>query len=210
MGKTLCACAVIAVVSGCSAAGLPISEPEHVTTLATDISQSELEAIAWSIHDVVTVAVKSLLRAPPGAVTEQLTSAGTLTIGGTAAQPGDAAETLALTLAFDGYQPKVDAAVTYPDWRLSSAEPSTLTLDFTNISTNDGGDINGAFAGTVALAPVKRADASSNVEARLAIHGLLPHAGDPATSTLLHVSGVIYAAAFGYYYNDASVPYKSQ
>jgi hypothetical protein len=211
MSKGLCACALIAVVGGCSAAGVPIYEPEHVTTLAADVAQSQLEAIAWALKDVVVVAQKSLLRAPPGPVTErQLTSSGTLTIQGTAAQPTDTAETLTFTLAFDGYHPKINAAVPYTDWKLSSSTQPTLTLAFTHLSANDLGFVDGTFVGTVAIAQVKSADAASDVDARLTIHGQLPR--DLTDTTILQridVSGVISSPAFGYYYNDAVVDYKN-
>jgi len=211
MSKGLCACALVAVVGGCSAAGVPIYEPEHVTTLATDIPLSELEAIAYAIKDVVVFAQKSLSSGPPVAVAAQLTSGGTLTIAGTTSQPGDDAEAFALTVALDAYHPKILAAVTYPDWQLSSAGPLTLTLDFTSISPNDIGFVDGTFAGTVALARVKSADAASDVDARLTIHGQLPRdLTDPVTLQRIDVSGVIFSPAFGYYYNDATVDYTNK
>src|SRR3569833_3553077 len=115
----LFACAL--VVCGCSATGVPIVEPEHVTPLATAIPLSESVAIAWSITDVVRAAKSSLLHAPPGAIATQLESGGNMTIAGTATQPADRAETLTLTIAYDGYKPKIDVAVMYPDWTISSA-----------------------------------------------------------------------------------------
>lgn len=216
--QRLCAAVAIAaaLVGGCSAAGVPIGERENVTPLSTDLAQSELEAIAWSIRDVVDVAVKSLLRAPPGAVTQQLTSTGTLTIQGTAEQPSDAAETLTLTLAYGAYHPKVHAAVSYPDWRLYSAVPAnsaspTLTLDFTNEPLAAGdpiGFIRGTFAGAVGLAKANNLDGYEAVDARLAIDGELTRdAGGNVTWQLLHIRGVIYSPTFDiHYYNDASIP----
>ena len=206
----LCTC-VLLVVAGCSAAGVPIAEPEEVTPLATAIPQSELEAIAFSIRDVVNAAATSLLRAPPGAVTVQLSSSGTLTVEGAAAQPGDAEESFSLTLAYDGYRPKINAAVPYTDWALSSAERPALTLAFTNepLALHDPvGFIDGTFTGAVTLATAKSADP---VDARLDIRGQLTGStGDSGVWQLLHVSGVIYSPAFGYYYNDVSVPYAGQ
>jgi hypothetical protein len=214
--QRLCACAALAsaLVGGCSATAVPIAEPEHVTALSTDLAQSELEAIAWSIRDVVDVAVKSLLRAPPGAVSQQLTSTGTLAFQGTASQPGDAAETLTLTLALDGYEPKVHAAVSYTDFRLFAGTPA-LTLDFTNepLATNDDiGNIGGTFEGAVGLARAKGAGGLETVDARLAIRGQLARdANDKIVWQVLHISGVIYSPTFDeYYYNDASIPYANQ
>lgn len=212
----LSACAVIAcaIVGGCSADGVPIAEPEEVTPLSTAVPQSEIEAIGWSIRDVVNAAAKSLLRAPPGAVAVQLTSSGTLTIEGAAAQPGDADETLMLTLAYDGYRPRFSAAVPYTDWALSSAGTPTLTLAFTNepLALQDPiGFIDGTFAGAVELARVNSAATSDEVDARLDIHGQLSGStGDTTVWQVLHISGVIYSPAFGYYYNDVSIPYANQ
>ena len=211
-----CVAMAAALVGGCSAAGVPIGNPENVTPLSTDLAQSELEAIAWSIRDVVDLAVKSLLRAPPGAVTQQLTSTGTLTIQGTAEQAVDAAETLTLTLAYGAYHPNVSAAVSYQDWRLYSAIPAnsaspTVTLDFMNepLAANDpNGFIDGTFRGAVGLAQANSLNGLETVDARLAIHGELTRdAGGNVTWQLLHISGVIYSPTFDiYYYNDASIP----
>jgi hypothetical protein len=200
------------VAAGCSAAGVPISQPEYVKSLATTLLQSELEAIAWSIRDVMVAAVPNLLRAPPGPVMQQLTAAGTMTFRGTAAQPSDTEETLTLTVAYDGYETIIKAAVAYTDWRLSSPSPSlpTLTIDFTDEPTPGShqlGYIGGSFAGTVALARGKSSDSSDNVDARLTLQGQL---AEDATGKVMwqvfHISGVIYSPAFDYYYNDATFP----
>ncbi|MGZ5676831.1 MAG: hypothetical protein ACXWHC_18710 [Usitatibacter sp.] len=199
-----------AFVAGCSAAGLPSSEPEHVEPLSTTVPQSELEAIAASIRDVVGVAVQSLLRAPPGAVTKQLMAAGAMTIEGTAEQPSDTAETLTLAVAYDAYMPKVSAAVAYTDWRLSSASPPQLTISFTEEpppNSDQLGFIAGKFAGTLAVSRGKNASSSDDVDARLTVVGQLKEdASGKVTWQVLHVSGVIYSPAFDYYYNDASFP----
>jgi len=213
--QRLCACVAIvsALAGGCSAAGVPIGEPENVTPLSTDLEQAQLEAIAWSIRDVVDVAVKSLLRAPPGAVMQQLTSTGTLTIQGTAEQPNDAAERLTLILAFGAYRMTLGDAPTYPDWQLYSAVPANsaspkLTLDFTNeplAASDANGSIDGTFAGAVGLA---HGLGYETVDARLAVHGALTRdAGGNVTWQSLHVSGVIFSPTDNiHYYSDASIP----
>ena len=197
--------------AGCSAAGVPISEPEHLVPLATGASLSQVEAIAWSIRDVIDLAVRSLLRAAPGDVTEQLTAAGTMTLAGTATQPSPTAETLSLGVTYDGYEPKIDAAVPYTDWRLSSGTlpPATLTIDFTEEPTanNELGFIGGTFDGSLLVARAKSQDAVETVDARLSIAGQLKadSAGKVAWQ-VVHISGVIHSPASGYYYNDASFP----
>ncbi len=204
------------VAVGCSAAGVPISQPEHIQSLSTALPQSELEAIAWSIRDVIAAAVPALLRAPPGPVMQQVTASGTMTFRGAADQPSDTEETLALTVAYDGYQPTIRAAVPYTDWRLSSPPPSlpTLALDFTDEPTpnsNQFGYIGGRFDGTVALARSETPDNSDSVDARLTMQGQLAVDGTgKVVWQVLHISGVIYSPRFDYYYNDASFPYPNQ
>jgi len=206
----LFACAL--VVCGCSAAGVPIVEPEQVTPLATAFPLSESVAIAWSITDAVRAAQRSLLHAPPGAIAAQLVSGGNMTIAGTATQPADRAETLTLTIAYDGYKPKITAAVMYTDWTLSSATAPTSTIAFSNepLAPDELGAIDGTFDGTIELAQSQEAGPGDDVDARLVFHGplSLDEAGVTKVSTLL-VSGVIYSPTFGYYYNDTTIAYPT-
>jgi hypothetical protein len=122
------------VIAGCSAAGVPIYEPEHETALSTAVAQSELEAVAGVVRDVVSMAVPALLQAPSGAIAQQRTTSGTLGIAGTADQMSDTAETLTMTVACDAYMPTITTAVRYTDWRFSTTAAAlpTLTLAFTD------------------------------------------------------------------------------
>jgi len=206
----LFACAL--VVCGCSATGVPIVEPEHVTPLATAIPLSESVAIAWSITDVVRAAKSSLLHAPPGAIATQLVSGGNITIAGTATQPADRAETLTLTIAYDGYKPKINVAVMYTDWTISSATAPTSTIAFSNepLAPGEIGDIDGTFDGTIQLAQGEETGPGDDVDARLVFHGYMSP-DDPGMTKVstLAVSGIIYSPAFGYYYNDTTIGYPT-
>jgi hypothetical protein len=199
------------IASGCSAAAVPISQPEQIAPLATAAPLSAFEAIAWSIRDVINLAVPSLLHAPVGELNEQqLIAAGTLTIDGAATEADAASETLSLVVAYDGYEPKINAAVPYTDWRLSSGTLAlpALTLDFTDEPAANGlGFIDGTFDGSVLLARAKSQDAADTVDARLSIIGQLK--ADSAGKIgwqVVHVAGVIHASSGYYYYNDASFP----
>jgi hypothetical protein len=202
---------VAVAAAGCSAAGVPIAEPEHLAPLSTQVPLSEFEAIAWPIRDVMVLAVPTLLRAPPGDLDEQLAATGTMTLSGAAAQPSDSAETLTLSVGYDGYAPRIHASVPFTDWRLSSdpGATSTLILEFTDepADTTSIGYINGRFDGTVVVARSDPADRGDAVDARLTIRGQLWHdAAGKVMWTVLHVSGVIHSSAYGYYWNDASFP----
>lgn len=202
----LFACAL--VVCGCSATGVPIVEPEHVTSLATAVPQSELEAIAWSLGDVIVAATSDWLSAPPGAVEANLASGGTMSIDGTLSQPADQAHSLRLTIAYDGYQPKISAAVPFTDWRISSTTAASATIDFTEepLATKQIGFINGTFAGTVELARVAQSDLVDEVEARLVLDGQLMRSATGKTFLYgLWVTGVIRSSDGGAYYNQATV-----
>ena len=198
--------------AGCSAAGVPIAEPEHLEPLSTDVPLSEFEAIAWPIRDVLVLAVPSLLRAPPGALSDQVTATGAMTLDGSATQPSETAETLTFAIVYDGYRPHIRAAVPYSDWRLSSppGAASTLVLEFTGepIAGAGVGTIGGRFDGPVVVARSAPSDPGDTVDARLTIDGQLlrdEKSGDVKWQ-VVHVSGVIYSAAYGYYWNDATFP----
>jgi hypothetical protein len=201
------ACALASLVAaGCSSAGVPIFDPEHVSLRNTEIDQSELEAIGGTIRDVVALLVPSLLHAPPGlvhAVKPSSSGGGTLTVDGTAAQPASDAQTFTLTLTYDAYMTSLIGAVAYPSWRFSSATPATLTFAFAHEPTSPGarGSIDGSFTGTLTASESKH---DGDVDARLTISGFML-ADDVAGTTwnALHVAGVIYSPASGYYANDA-------
>lgn len=204
--RPLLACAL--VLCGCSATGVPIVEPEQVTSLATAVPQSELEAIAWSLGDVVVAATNDWLSVPPGAVEANVTAGGTMTIAGTVSEPAGQAHTLTLTIVYDGYQPKISAAVPFTDWRISTTTAASATIELTEepMATKAIGFVDGTFDGTVELARVSPSDLVDEVDARLVLDGQLMR--DATGKTFLYglwVSGVIRSSDGGAYYNKATV-----
>ena len=130
-----------------------------------------------------------------------------MSIAGTVAQAADQSRALTLTLAYDGYEPKIDAAVPYTDWQISSATPPAATLVFTDAPVAPGttGFVEGTFAGTVELSRTKERGAVDDVDVRVALHASLPSDANGYTTLYsLKVSGVIYSP-FDDYYNSASV-----